>query len=642
MTRGRKILAIVAAVLLVPFVLLAGLVVVAQSEWAERRVEKIVSAKLDREVEIDGISFRWGWPPGIIFAKLRIGNPTWAKTPALIDAEGLYARVAVAPLFAGHLVLPYLGARRAEAGLEMDGDKATWRFGPKSDAPSRLLLTRIYLDDGRIAYIDHQEDTDLAIDVKGSLGTGGELKAEARGKFRGESTRATASLPELSTQHKAPVRFEGRATVGKTRASADGVLATDGSSLDFNLKLAGASLKDLGKVTGIVFPDTPPYQLAGHLKHAGTRWDFSEFNGRVGESDLAGNVIYNKVKPRPFFQAALHSKLLDLDDLGPLIGAPPKTGAGESASAEQRAKSAQRAATGRILPDTEFSTQVWGKMDADVKLDAKRVQRPKQLPLDALQAHLVLKDSVLHLQPLNFTMAEGRVTSNITLDPHQNPMRGVMKVDVQGLKLRSLFPTLESMKEALGTLYGNADLVGHGQSVAALLGSSDGRAGFAVEGGRISALLGQLIELDVAHAAMLLGKRYKQTELHCAASALEVKDGVANTRDFVIDTDDTQINIAGKIDLKGERVELETRPKPKDTTLLSLRTPIMLEGPMRKPKVHVKPGPIAARVAGAIALGAAAPPLAVLALADTPRGKDVDCGRLIAEAKAEGAVKKAG
>ena len=638
----RRLMTTIALVLLVPIVLVGALGAAVQSEWAERRVERMVSAKLDREVQVEGISLRWGWPPGLVFARLRIANPPWAKTPNLVDAEGLYARVQVLPLFKGMLVIPYLGARRANAGLEMDGERATWRFGKESSEPSRLVLMRVYLDDGHIAYIDAGDKTDLAVKVNGSLGEGGELRAEASGKFRGEPTKALALILELSAQHESPVRFEGEATVGKTKASADGVVATDGTSLDFNLVLAGATLEDLGKVTGIVLPDTPPYRVAGRLRHSGNEWHFNEFKGRVGDSDLAGNVIYTRSKPRPLFQATLRSGVLDLDDLGPLIGAPPKTGPGETAAAHQKAKSAQRKVSDRILPDTPFSTRLWGKMDADVRLEAKRVKRPKQLPLDALQAHLVLKDSVLRLQPLNFTMAGGRVTSDITLDPKQQPMRGVMKVDVQGLQLKQLFPTLESMQEALGTLYGRADVVGHGQSVAALLGSSDGRASFAVSGGRVSALLVELLGLDVAESVMLLGRKHDQVELRCAASGLEVRDGVAKASDFVVDTSDTVIKVEGAIDLRNERLDLETKPYPKDMSPLALRTPLYIKGPLKDPGVRPKPGPLVARAAIGAALGAIAPPLAALALVETGPGRDTDCGRLLAEARSRGAVKKEG
>jgi hypothetical protein len=477
--------------------------------------------------------------------------------------------------------------------------------------------------------------------VKGAAGEGGKLEATGKGRFRGEATTVTATIPNLDPQHTAPLELQGKATVGRTRAEAKGSLATDGRSLDLEMRLAGQTLKDFGAITGIVFPDTPPYDVAGKLRHDGNDWVFDPFAGKVGDSDLAGSATYSKRARKPLFTARFTSKLLDLDDLGPLIGAPPKTGAGETAAPEQRARAAQRAATQSLLPEQRFSTAAWGKMDADVRLDALKVQRPKQLPIDRLSTHLVLKDSVLKLQPLDFGIADGRVTSSITLDANQKPERGDIKADVQGLKLAPLFPTVKTMQEALGTLYGQAELVGHGTSVAELLGSSDGRASLAVDGGRISALLVELIGLDVGEAILVLGPKHTQVQLRCAVSGFAVKGGVATADSFVIDTDDTVIKVDGSIDLDNETLDLEAHPYPKDPSLFALRSPIVLQGALRKPKIRPRAGPLAARVAAAAVLAAVSPPLGLLALVETGPGKDAPCGELLARAKAKGAVKKA-
>jgi uncharacterized protein involved in outer membrane biogenesis len=637
----RRVLIIVGIVLLLPLLALAGLVLVAQSEWGERWLEARVSRQLDREVQIEGVSLGWGWPPRIVFGRLRIGNPSWATTPNLIDAEGLYARVMVPPLLRGQVIVPYIGARKAVSGLEMDGDRATWKFGKESKGESRLQLGLVYLDDGHIVFRDRAEDTDLAIDVKGSAGASGELNAQASGRFRGEAAKATARIPNLNPQHTAPIEVEGNASIGPTKASAKGSFATDGRTLDLRITLAGQTFKDLHKVTGIVLPDTPPYRLAGRLRHEGDNWIFDPFEGKVGDSDLGGSLTYAKGSRRPFLKANLRSKLLDFNDLGPLVGAPPKAGAGETANPKQQEQAAQRAAQQRLLPEQAFGTDAWGKMDADVRLEAQRVMRPKQLPIDALSTHLVLKDSVLRLQPLNFGIAGGRITSNIALDGNQKPLRGEIEADVQGLKLHALFPTAKNMQDALGTLYGRANLAGQGQSVAALLGSSNGKLTLAVDGGRIKALLDALIPLQLADVIVLLGRDNEKVQLRCAVGGLAVANGVARADSFVVDTETTLIKVDGTVDLGKERIDLEASPYPKHPGILSFRTPLVMEGPMRQPKAHPKAGPLVARAAGAIALAAVNPALAVLATLETGPGKDTDCGKLLGEARSQGAVKKA-
>ena len=44
---------------------------------------------------------------------------------------------------------------------------------------SRLILTRVYLDDGRVAFLEHSDGTELDVKVKGSFGETGELNATA-------------------------------------------------------------------------------------------------------------------------------------------------------------------------------------------------------------------------------------------------------------------------------------------------------------------------------------------------------------------------------------------------------------------------------------------------------------------------------
>ncbi len=631
---ARRIAIVLAVVLLVPVVLVGAFLVVVQSAWAERWVEARASAALHRDVQLDGIGVRLDWPPTVTFRHLRIANPEWAKTPALVDATDLSARVLVPPLFAGRVIVPYLAAAKATAGLEVAGEHATWKFGAASRGESRLRVARLDLGDGRIRYIDAADRTDLDIAVQGSAGAGGRLRAAARGTFRGAASKGSATIPHLDPQHESPIAFDGEATVGKTRAKAHGHFRTDGDALDVQLDLAGETMQELHRLFHMVLPDTPPYRVRGHLLRDGPTWTFSPFDGKVGDSDLEGGLTYRTGGKRPFLRAALQSGVLDMNDLGPIVGAPPGTGRGETASPAQRERSAEREARERFLPDARFHVERWNRMDADVRLEAKRVLRPKALPIDALSTHLVLKDAVLHLDPLDFGVAGGKLRSEVTIDARQRPVRGRLEGVVEGVQLDRLFGgASKEMRDALGTLYGRARLEGTGQSVAALLGTSDGHLTVAVNGGRVSDLLVNLLELDMADVLRLLGTRDRQVRLRCAVGGFEVKDGVAEPKPFVVDTTDSQVEVGGKVSLAHETIDLTAHPLPKDASLFSLRSPVDLRGPMRHPEVHVHKAPIAARVAGAALLGAVNPALALLAFVDDGPGKDSDCGRLMAEAR---------
>ena len=638
MSRKRAWITVVAIVLLLPLAAVAALVLVAQSPWGERWLEKQVATRIHRDVDIEGIRLHAAWPPRISFARLRISNPQWAKTPNLVDGRDLSARVEIPPLFHGRIVVPLVEARAAEAGLEKRGDQATWQFGGESKSPSRIVLGGVVLGDGHVVFRDYDEATDVDAKVTGSLGERGELRIDATGRFRGEPMKVQARVPALEPDPTQPVHVIATGSMGATHASGDGTFTTDLRTLDLNFKLSGQTLKDLHKATGIVLPDTPPYSVQGRLRKVKDDFVFEPFAGRIGDSDIRGTFTYSKGARRPMVRADLRSKLLDFADLGPLVGAPPGTRPEKPKSPEQAAKAEQVKQGTKVLPHEPFSTEKWGEMDADVKLVANRIQRPQQLPIDTLSTHLVLKDAVLHLDPLTFGVAGGKVASRVTIDSHESPPRGQVRAQVENLKLAELFPKLKSMEDAYGQMYGAVDLHGRGASVGDLLATSNGTMVLTASGGRVSDLLTELLEIDVAKAAMLLGTRKKQVDLRCAVGNFNVKDGVVAPESFIVDTTETYVKVEGKIDLAQERLDLETRGRGKTPSAFTLHTPIELQGPFKQPKVHPKAGPLAAQVGAAVALGAAAPPLAIVPFLEPGKKQEADCDKLIAAARQKGAM----
>ncbi len=89
------------------------------------------------------------------------------------------------------------------------------------------------------------------------------------------------------------------------------------------------------------------------------------------------------------------SRRLDLDDLASFIGAPSKGGAGETRNAEQEAQAARLAASPRVLPQDPYDLSKLRSMDADVRLKAGRINT--RLPIDDMDAHLLLNDGLLQL-----------------------------------------------------------------------------------------------------------------------------------------------------------------------------------------------------------------------------------------------------
>ena len=636
---SRRALIVTAGVLLLPVLLLAVAVFALESEWAERRIEQFASKRLNRAVNLDEIDLRFAWPPRVHLQSLRIANPDWAKTRSLLDAQDLSATVEFLPLFRGRVVIDLLTIGSGRVGLEQQGERATWRFGPKDDQPSPFELREARVDDAWIYYGNPAINTALHIHASGEMGPqGASIAMTAKGTLRGDPAHGRANASSLLLTAE-PTRLHLEATVGPTSGTFVGTIqaSTGGvKSIAAEVDVRGQTIEHLFDLFGINAPATPPYELHGQLRHSGMRWSLDSFDGRVGDSDLRGSLSYDRSGAKPMLTADLRSERLDLDDLGPLVGAPPGTGAGETASPPQRQQARARKSHSDLLPDAEFETKRWNEMNADVRLEAVRVRGVPALPVDHLTAHLTLQNAVLRVHPLVLGTGGGRIESNLSVDANQSPPQGELSITARNVELSGFFSARPDAV-ALGKLYGQARLAGRGRSVETLFSTAHGELTAAVSGGRVSALLVEAAGLDIAEALAVIASKDVQTPLRCAVADFNVKNGIARAQAFVVDTRDTVVRVEGSIDLGRERYDLVVHPHPKDPSAFSLRSPLLVTGPLGDPHVRPKAAPIAARIGAAALLALVNPLLAVAPFIELGTAEDANCKALMQRAKgAEG------
>jgi len=622
--------------------LVFGLVWWIESESGQRFIERRASAATGREITIGDLDIKIGWHPGVRVSGLRITNPEWAKTRHLVDTELIDARFRLLPLFVGRAIVEELTLVQARLGLEREANRNTWTFKDKppeeDDEPLPFIVRHVSIDRGFVVYRDTTLETHLEIDVAGDVGSSeAAVNLTARGTYKGQKTRAVARLPALLPTPDTAVEMSAALTLGDITAAAAGtVRADDVDGIDIDIDVSGASLADLKRLAAINLPNTPPYRLQGRFRNPREAFIFEPFSGRVGDSDLSGAASYSRGGKRPRLKASLVSTLLDLDDLGPLVGAPPKTGAGETAAPKQKQQAQAIDVTGKVLPQKRFAVEDWPIMDAQVRFEAKKIVDAAQVPIENLSANWIMESGVLRFEPFKFRIAGGSVNANIRLDSNEKPLAGKIAADVSGLNLRSLVPGSGKMKDPLGTLYGRIDIAGRGTSIADLFGTADGRLALLVNGGQVSNLMVELVGLDVAEALRILATKDPQVRLRCAVADLTIKKGLATPQVLVIDTTDTVVTGSGSVDFKSEGLDLVTRAEPKDFSPFVLRTPINIKGSFKDPDVKPQIGPIVARGAAGLLLGLVNPLLAVIPFVETGPGEDTDCGQLMQQVKSKG------
>lgn len=615
-------------------VLIAILIAIWDWNWFKGPVERQVEARTGRTFRIGGdLDVDLGWTPVVKAERVTFGNASWSRDPVMASAERAELGIALWPLLRGRVLLPLIRLDQPRLLLETGpkGQPGNWIFGEKGEG--RVQFRRVDIQRGFVRFLDAPQRTDIRIGVSSRRSHGRDASAPVAvvggGLWENNAFQlhGSAASPLLLRDREAPYRIDVRASAGATRAHARGTLLDPLRLRGFDLQmmLAGRDMADLYPLLGLAIPSTPPYSLDGRFSREGEVWHYRDFDGRIGDSDMHGDASVDTSGERLYLRANLQSQRLDFDDLAGFVGGAPQAGSGETANAEQSAKAAGEKATGRLIPDTPYELQKLRAMDADVRLRAVRINAPS-LPLDDMDARLLLEGGLLRMNPLNFGVADGDIRSRIRMDARTDTIRTHAEADVAGLTLAKLLPKVELAQNAIGKVGGKATLEGTGNSMAAMLGSSDGHVQVGMGRGRISNLLMEMAGIDLAEIIKFKLGGDQQIPVRCAFADFAVDDGVMTARSLAFDTTDTILIGSGTINLRDEKLDLTIRPRPKDRSLLAFRTPLRVDGSFRQPKVHPDLARVGLRGALALTLATITPPAALLATLETGPGEDSGCG----------------
>lgn len=614
-------------------------------------INRYVSERTGRKFEMTRhLDVALGWRQATVkIDGIEFANPSWARDPYLVRADRAEFDIRFWQLVRGRIVLPRLMLSAPSLGLEMEaGGRKTWALGKDgADAGTTPVIGLVQIDGGSIDFLSKADELDLHGDFSFDSSRGDlPLDYQAKGRFRGQPLTAagrTGNVLQLTSVGQPPFPIEIDLRVAQTRLKGKGTVAqlADLDGLDAQVEMKGPNLGRLYPALGIALPQTPPYALSGNLRKNGALWEVRGLQGRLGLSDIGGDMQFDKSRKVPHLVGTLRSRVMDMDDLGPLIGLPPTArsaraveGVEPPPTMEQVNKRKQNDPARKVLPDAPLDFERLRAMNADVTYTAAQIRNVRELPLDKGSVQVKLKDGVLTLEPLELGVASGTIAGAIRIDATQNPADIRASLDIRAMQLNRMIPKAETLKTSFGRVEGRINLSGRGNSVAGWLANASGDVAALTGRGQFSNLLLEILDLDGGEILKFLLKGDRSVELRCAAVAFDVEKGVMRGRSLVFDTSDTVFHGAGNIDLGSERIDIVVKQQPKDKSILALRTPLRLRGTFASPKAGVEVAPLAVRGAAALALATINPLLALAATVETGPGKDADCVDVLAEAKA--------
>lgn len=595
------------------------------------------SARYDREIQLNGdldVNL-FSWTPSARVRNLRIGGPDWARERDTLRIEDLRLAVRLRALLVGRLEMPRVAIARPHAVLisTQDGRKS-WHLNPDQpdtgEGPRLPPINRLLIQDGRVTLDEQGRKLRLEARFDAREGSDGQAGFHLDGRGAINGTPLTVMVrggPFINIRRDRPYRFHGEVAGAGTRMVADGSITRPFDLGHFNatLRLRGRDLSDVYLLTGVTTPNTPPYRLAGRLTRDDARFAFAGVRGRVGSSDLSGDVVVNKVDDRRRVDADLRSRLLDIDDLMVVLGAEPRVVSGGDTVVSS-------GVPGRLLPDAPLDVERLRVMDGAVRFRAARV---KGNGLDIRRVDLGgdLKGGVLDLDPVAFTFSRGELRGTAKINATRDTPYSAIDFRLRGYPLESIIPARNGVPTVTGRALGRARLEGPGASVHDFAAASKGTISLVVPQGRMRAAFAELLGINLL-AGLLKLDDDSTAEVRCAVADFTVSGGTATARTFVIDTTPVLAHGSGAIDLGSETINLRIDGETKEARLIRLWAPILVRGPLMSPKVSVDSGEVAAQVGLAAILGALVNPFAALAaFVDPGLAGDANCGALISSAR---------
>lgn len=638
---------------------------------------RLISEKTGRPTIIEGNLkvHVWSWNPSAEVDGLTLKNPSWAQHEVMFHADRLIVSVSLGRLLRGQLVLPRVEVARPYVDLERDlKGRASWEFGDASGKPSTSTkpakipaIRSLHIEDGKVRATDRirklvLDGTLNAADESGKEGAGFILKCT--GSLNEKPFRAQihgGPLINLDPDH--PYDLEAHLAASDITLDAHASFPKPFDLAQYRVKfsVSGRDLADLYYLTGLALPNTPPYQLGANVRHTGTVFRLDDLKGKLGSSDIEGELEVQAGGEKPKLIATLRSRSLDMVDVAPTLGHPASNPAssldnsGSSGAAAQALGAATKApssrhsskappptqpppASGHLFPDADLQVNRVRGMDADVTYQADSVVAPK-LPMKQVNFHLQLHDGLLRMDPLTFVLNTGRFSGRLAIDARKDVPETTIDMAIDHVDLAQFKSASAKQPPLDGSLVGRLDIRGFGTSVHKLASTADGSLSVALPEGQMNNALAELTGINVVRGlGLLLSQKENDTQIRCGIVDFQAQKGMLDSKSVFIDTTNVLITGRGNIDLGDERLDLTLQGDPKKVRLLRLRSPITLHGTLLHPAVGVKADKLLAQAGIAVALGTLlTPAAAALALIDPGLAKNKDCSAVMAEAHQDAA-----
>ena len=445
------------------------------------------------------------------------------------------------------------------------------------------------------------------------------------GTLRGAAFIAEVSTANLMKIRKADTSLPLRVAIQTEdlQFKAEGAIARpfEKDEFEFQYELTGKDIEGLDPLADFTIPLRGEFSARGRITGRGNRFTYEE-DLRVGKSDLKADITVLREPPRPKITGRIVASQIHLDDLDLFDvdkEAVPTTG------------------KSRVIPDYTLPVDVLLAADLDLDIKAERIRAPLG-DLGEFVLKVSLKDGRFK-SSLNVTGFKGaQISSEFDLNATAVPPLTRIQINAKDLNFGYLLGSMNLTDLVEGQVDLLVDLSGSGAARYGFLGNAAGRITIIGGPGQITGRRIDLWAADLIPTMLSTSwQRDDVTETNCLVAHIELKEGLAEIEDLLLDTQRITIAASGILNLKTEELNLVIAPRPKRPSLVSLANPVRIEGTLAEPQVSVTRIPRGSRLAtgggASLFAGLVNPVFLIFALSDTGTGQANPCDAAVEKAR---------
>lgn len=487
--------------------------------------------------------------------------------------------------------------------------------------------------------------------------TATKAKGSTLAKSEQQENRLAQDKEESRARPKRPLK--GHLILALQKYEGEGQAIPDFQNGQLDMRVDGTLLLVDAMQLNITNHPHKTFKAKGRIQlpiREGEGYAFNKVQVDYGKSIVRGDVLYNLNAKKPSFQIDVNSPYLSAEDFSEIfpetaksLGVrdlqkknPSKNSDEPDDDVTKDEKTSSKDQKWLLSQETDLPLDFLNNFDLVARLDLEDYRGELfGQALDDLHFQASILNGRLKLDQLRARLQE---KGEFALTGELRKQKGIYHFEAasafKNLQLGGLLQPhgekeikpLTPVKLIKAKLMGWGQLKSHGKTWRKMAENLNGDFEFTATNGYVNSALVEFLGIDITEGLTKMIGYTPPTDINCFIAKLEIEQGRLQPHDFVLATEDSNIVLEGHAYIPSGELNLDIKTYPRDVSVGSLRTPILIRGQLPQPKIRPKYANVVLKLGAALALGTFIHPLlALLPLVEPGPGSRYICQKFQAD-----------